>query len=174
MTPDQDVFLAGVISFCRTRAQHSFPGYSSHMFWSRYREAIGQGLGFGSVVGLIVALLFFRPISPEQWVYTILFGVVCGCITVLCAVLGGWLMLRPIEKMLTLPADRRVLRGSIGAMLGTFTIWVVAGLVLLPEGALMFVPVGVMGGFVALILGSILLTQSEQRAGTIDKDGNVL
>jgi len=59
-------------------------------------------------------------------------------------------------------------------MLGTFTIWVVAGLVLLPEGALMFVPVGVMGGFVALILGSILLTQSEQRAGTIDKDGNVL
>lgn len=173
MTPVRDTLRQGSFSFLRNNAT-LFSGYSSHMFWRRYRAAIGQGLGFGSVVGLIVSLLFFRPMLTEQWVYTILFGVACGVITVLSAVLGGWLVLRPMQKSLKLSADRRVLRGSIGAMLGTFTIWLVAGLVLLPEGALMFVPVGLMGAVATLILGSVLLTQAEQRAGTIDSDGNVI
>ena len=138
--------------------------------WRRYRRLASQSYLYGIVLGVLVCILLFQPLSWYHWGMVLVNGVIFGALAVTFAVLGCIGALTAVDRAGRAPVDRRLFVGSFGAGIGVFLGSIALALLIEWRALGIFAPFGVVFGVVTVIISGLLMERVEKRLGTLDQE----
>ncbi|MET0297024.1 MAG: hypothetical protein ABW024_06455 [Microbacterium sp.] len=141
------------------------------MFWSRYGGVIGWLFVVGAGLGAAMMTVLFGWLIPpdrgeESVVFAMpLFGAAVGAVSALAASAGYWIGEGFWIRKAVRTVASRAWVGGLAAGAGVATFWIVYGFAMSGGfGLVVWIPIGVICGLIALIVATPLTARAARRA----------